>query len=46
MKTTKPNASGGFFAFTNWTGIGSFKMVGWQNFEDQLQGPDELGPRC
>jgi raffinose/stachyose/melibiose transport system permease protein len=34
---------GGFFAFTNWTGIGSFKMVGWQNFEAIFQDPTKLG---
>jgi raffinose/stachyose/melibiose transport system permease protein len=34
---------GGFFAFTNWTGIGSFKIVGWQNFEAIFQDPTKLG---
>lgn len=34
---------GGFFAFTNWTGIGSFKMVGWQNFETIFKDPTRLG---
>ncbi|MET1086079.1 MAG: sugar ABC transporter permease [Arthrobacter sp.] len=34
---------GGFFAFTNWTGIGSFKMVGWQNFEAIFEDPTKLG---
>ncbi|MFF2028790.1 carbohydrate ABC transporter permease [Arthrobacter sp. NPDC058192] len=34
---------GGFFAFTNWTGIGSFKIVGWQNFESIFKDPAKLG---
>ena len=34
---------GGFFAFTNWTGIGSFKIVGWQNFEVIFKDPTKLG---
>ena len=34
---------GGFFAFTNWTGIGSFKIVGWQNFEAIFKDPTKLG---
>jgi raffinose/stachyose/melibiose transport system permease protein len=34
---------GGFFAFTNWTGIGAFKLVGWQNFEAIFSDPTKLG---
>ena len=34
---------GGFFAFTNWTGIGAFKIVGWQNFEGIFKDPTKLG---
>jgi raffinose/stachyose/melibiose transport system permease protein len=34
---------GGFFAFTNWTGIGSFKITGWQNFEVILKDPTKVG---
>lgn len=34
---------GGFFAFTNWTGIGAFKVVGWQNFEAIFSDPTKLG---
>jgi raffinose/stachyose/melibiose transport system permease protein len=34
---------GGFFAFTNWTGIGSFKITGWANFEAIFKDPTKLG---
>ncbi|CAI3804352.1 carbohydrate ABC transporter permease [Pseudarthrobacter sp. MM222] len=34
---------GGFFAFTNWTGIGSFKITGWANFETIFKDPTKLG---
>jgi raffinose/stachyose/melibiose transport system permease protein len=34
---------GGYFAFTNWTGIGSFQVVGWQNFEAIFKDPTKLG---
>jgi raffinose/stachyose/melibiose transport system permease protein len=34
---------GGFFAFTNWTGIGSFQIVGWQNFEAIFKDPAKVG---
>jgi len=34
---------GGFFAFTNWTGIGSFKITGWQNFEVIFKDPTKVG---
>ena len=34
---------GGFFAFTNWTGIGSFKITGWTNFEAIFKDPTKLG---
>lgn len=27
-----PSAIGGFFAFTNWKGLGKWKFVGWENF--------------
>ncbi|GAA3311111.1 carbohydrate ABC transporter permease [Arthrobacter ramosus] len=34
---------GGFFAFTNWTGIGSFRMVGWENFAAIFRDPTKVG---
>lgn len=34
---------GGFFAFTNWTGIGAFKIVGWRNFEAIFADPTKVG---
>ena len=34
---------GGFFAFTNWTGIGAFKITGWANFEAIFKDPTKLG---
>ncbi|WP_461173445.1 sugar ABC transporter permease [Arthrobacter sp. Z1-9] len=34
---------GGFFAFTNWTGIGSFKITGWANFEAIFEDPTKVG---
>ncbi|MGP0222446.1 MULTISPECIES: carbohydrate ABC transporter permease [unclassified Paenarthrobacter] len=34
---------GGYFAFTNWTGIGSFKVVGLANFEAIFKDPTKLG---
>lgn len=33
---------GGFFAFTDWTGIGSFAFVGFENFIDILQDPSKI----
>ncbi|WP_231563021.1 carbohydrate ABC transporter permease [Microbacterium mangrovi] len=35
--------AGGFFAFTNWTGIGSFDFVGIQNFVKIFQTPELIG---
>jgi raffinose/stachyose/melibiose transport system permease protein len=34
---------GGFFAFTNWTGIGAFKVVGWDNFAAIFRDPTKVG---
>ncbi|SLK03841.1 carbohydrate ABC transporter permease [Arthrobacter sp. P2b] len=34
---------GGFFAFTNWTGIGSFKITGWANFEAIFKDTTKVG---
>jgi raffinose/stachyose/melibiose transport system permease protein len=34
---------GGFFAFTNWTGIGAFKVVGWDNFAAIFRDPAKVG---
>ncbi|WP_101851436.1 carbohydrate ABC transporter permease [Kocuria flava] len=34
---------GGFFAFTDWSGIGSFNWVGLANFEQILQDPTKIG---
>ncbi|WP_253259739.1 carbohydrate ABC transporter permease [Subtercola boreus] len=33
---------GGFFAFTNWTGIGSFQLVGLANFQKILGDPSKI----
>src|SRR6478736_5815420 len=35
--------AGGFFAFTNWTGIGGFDFVGLQNFIKIFQTPELVG---
>lgn len=34
---------GGFFAFTNWTGIGAFQLIGLDNFVKIFQDPTKLG---
>ncbi|AOX46045.1 MULTISPECIES: carbohydrate ABC transporter permease [unclassified Microbacterium] len=34
---------GGFFAFTNWTGIGAFEIVGLDNFVRIFQDPTKIG---
>ena len=34
---------GGFFAFTNWTGIGAFEVTGWRNFENIFKDPTKVG---
>jgi raffinose/stachyose/melibiose transport system permease protein len=34
---------GGFFAFTNWTGIGAFELVGLDNFVRIFQDPTKVG---
>jgi raffinose/stachyose/melibiose transport system permease protein len=34
---------GGFFAFTNWTGIGSFEWIGFDNFRQILSDPTKIG---
>ncbi len=36
-------AAGGFFAFTNWSGIGSFTFVGFDNFADIFADPSKIG---
>src|SRR3954447_13441137 len=36
-------ASGAFFAFTNWTGVGAFDFTGVDNFVRILQNPELLG---
>src|SRR5690242_5714019 len=36
-------ASGAFYAFTNWTGIGDFDLVGFKNFTDIFQTPELTG---
>jgi len=36
-------AAGGFFAFTNWSGIGGFDFVGVQNFVKIFQTPELVG---
>ncbi|GAA5063792.1 raffinose/stachyose/melibiose transport system permease protein [Thermocatellispora tengchongensis] len=36
-------AAGGFFAFTDWSGIGSFEFIGWDNFTRILADPVQLG---
>lgn len=33
---------GGFFAFTNWSGIGSFEIVGFKNFEAIFSDPTKI----
>lgn len=35
--------TGGFFAFTNWTGIGSFEITGFDNFAKIFADPQLLG---
>ncbi|HWI30208.1 MAG TPA: sugar ABC transporter permease [Microbacterium sp.] len=35
--------AGGFFAFTDWRGIGEFDFVGFDNFVRLFQDPDALG---
>lgn len=35
--------SGAFFAFTNWTGIGDFDFIGFQNFVKIFQTPELVG---
>ncbi|MBN9605339.1 MAG: sugar ABC transporter permease [Actinomycetales bacterium] len=34
---------GGFFAFTNWSGIGSFEFIGFDNFVKIFQDPSKIG---
>ncbi|MET3566929.1 raffinose/stachyose/melibiose transport system permease protein [Leifsonia sp. 563] len=34
---------GGFFAFTNWTGIGAFQWIGLDNFVKIFQDPSKIG---
>jgi raffinose/stachyose/melibiose transport system permease protein len=36
-------AGGAFYAFTNWTGIGSFRFIGLENFRRIFQEPAILG---
>ncbi|MGN7950339.1 carbohydrate ABC transporter permease [Microbacterium sp. 22215] len=36
-------AAGGFFAFTDWTGIGSFEFVGFDNFVAIFRDPSKIG---
>lgn len=36
-------AVGGFFAFTDWTGIGAFDLVGFDNFVKIFKDPSKLG---
>jgi len=36
-------ASGGFYAFTNWTGIGDFEFIGLENFRRIFDDPALLG---
>src|SRR3954447_2764989 len=36
-------ASGAFFAFTNWTGVGGFDIVGFDNFAKIGQSPELIG---
>jgi raffinose/stachyose/melibiose transport system permease protein len=36
-------ASGAFYAFTNWTGIGAYKLVGLANFRRIFQTPELTG---
>ncbi|GAA3757004.1 carbohydrate ABC transporter permease [Salinactinospora qingdaonensis] len=33
---------GGFFAFTNWSGIGSFEWIGLENFREIFQDPEKV----
>jgi raffinose/stachyose/melibiose transport system permease protein len=35
-------AIGGFFAFTDWTGIGAFNLIGWANFEKIFADPSKV----
>lgn len=35
--------TGGFFAFTNWTGLGTFDIIGFKNFERIFADPQLLG---
>lgn len=36
-------AIGGFFSFTDWTGIGDFRWIGLDNFIDIVQDPRKIG---
>lgn len=36
------NAVGGFFAFTDWSGIGSFNMIGFDNFVRIFRDPSKI----
>lgn len=35
--------SGAFFAFTDWTGIGDFEFIGFQNFIEIFESPEMIG---
>lgn len=35
--------TGGFFAFTNWTGLGDWELIGFANFERIFKDPQLLG---
>lgn len=34
---------GGFFAFTDWSGLGSFEFIGFDNFSEIFQDPSKVG---
>src|SRR4051795_12033863 len=38
-----PSLAGAFYAFTDWTGIGSFKWIGLQNFKSLFSDKQSLG---
>jgi len=38
-----PSLAGAFYAFTDWTGIGSFKWIGLQNFKSLFSDEQSLG---